>query len=162
MIEAEVEARICAALEKALHERGAWATRRPTVRGLWRKAAEGRRGPKLAPEGVDVVVSVSPRSFDTFGVGTCDMDVAIELSVRIDLCPAGGSLDAYAGPIAGLLQEWNRTLDCGNDCGLAVDGEFIPGGLQLTGGSGPYIDDGTGVWSVTYNFRLRGTVVDAA
>lgn len=161
MIEPEVEARVCASIERALAARGAWAARRPAVRGLWRKAAEERRGPKLAPDGALVVVGVSPRAFDTFGIGTCEMSVSVKLSVRIDLCPAGAALDAYAGPIAELLQEWNRTMGCENPCGLDVPGAFTPGGLWLTGGEGPNIDDDTGVWSVTYNFTLRGVVVDA-
>lgn len=157
-----MEARICAALEKALQEGGAWAARRPAVRGRWRSAAELRRGPKLAPEGVEIVVSVSPRSFDTFGIGTCEMDVVITLSIRIDLCPANAALDAYAGPIADLLQEWNRTMDRMTPCGLDVDGEFTPGGLRLTGGTGPDVDEGAGVWSVTYNFTLRGSIIEPA
>ena len=156
MIEAEIEGRICEALERAIGG-SAWRTARsPEVRGLWRDAADVRRGPELGQAGVVADVTVSPRAFGTFGIGTCSMDVTIELSVRIDLCPAEASLETYAGPIADLLQEWNRTMDCAHPCGLAVEGEFQPGGLNLRGGEGPTLDREAGVWSVTFAFTLIG------
>ena len=161
MIEAEIEARICAAIEEAVAERVNWGGRLPRVSGLWRCAAEVRRGPELGQVGVSVYVAVSPRSFDTFGISTCAMDVSIALSVRIDLCPGSADLEKYAGPISELLQRWNRTMDCEHPCGLAVEGEFQPGGLQVTPGSGPALDRASGVWAVTFNFTLRGSIPDA-
>ena len=52
-------------------------------------------------------------------------------------------------------------MNCNNHCGMAVEGEFEPGGLQMVGGSGPVFEREAAIWSVTFNFTLRGTVLEA-
>ena len=53
-------------------------------------------------------------------------------------------------------------MDCDHPCGMAVEGEFAPGGLQMTGGVGPELDRDAAMWSVTFNFTLRGAIVPAS
>ena len=150
MIEKSIEANIIAAIQ-ALGLTGL------VVRGAWQAAAEGEVKDTEDSSPAALAVAVSPRSFETFGFGICSMDVTLALVVRIDLCPTGAALETFVDPIANLLQKWNLTLDCTNDCNLGTDG-FTPGGLQMSGGSGPETDREACVWSVAFNFTIRGTV----
>lgn len=155
MIEKKIEANIVAAV-KALGLSGL------DVRGAWQSADVGEvKDMESDSAPAALAVTVSPRSVETFGIGVCAMDVALALVVRIDLSPTGSALETYVAPIAEMLTRWNRTMDCVNPCGMAVEGEFAPGGLQLTGGSGPELDRDLGVWAVTFNFTLRGTILEA-
>lgn len=151
MIEKTIEANIIAAVE-ALGLDGL------VVRGAWQAAAvgtvKGAETESSAPAAL--AVAVSPRAFEQFGFGICSMDVRLVLAVRTDLCPTGAELETFADPIANLLETWNATMDCDHDCGLAVSGRFQPGGLQMTGGEGPTFDRQLSIWSVTFNFSLRG------
>lgn len=150
MIEKSIEANIIAAIA-ALDLPGL------DIHGAWQAAAEGEVKDTEDSSPAALAVAVSPRSFETFGFGICSMDVTLALVVRIDLCPTGAALETFVDPIANLLQKWNLTLDCTNDCNLGTDG-FTPGGLQMSGGSGPETDREAGVWSVAFNFTIRGTV----
>ena len=156
MIEKDIEANIIAAIQ-TLDLPGI------DIRGAWQTAAAGEvKDTESDSAPAALFVHVGPRSFETFGVGVCSMDVALSLAVRIDLCPTGAALETYADPIADLLQSWNLTMDCDHPCGMAVEGEFAPGGLQMSGGSGPEIDRDAGVWSIVFNFTLRGAIVPAS
>ncbi len=155
MLEKSIEANIIAAIE-ALNLTGL------DIHGAWKAANAGEvKDEESDGAPATLVVAVSPRSVETFGIGVCSMDVALSLVVRTDLNPTGAALETYVAPIADLLTRWNRTMDCVNPCGMEVEGEFAPGGLQLTGGSGPELDRDLCIWTVVFNFTLRGTVLDA-
>ena len=154
MIEKSIEANIIAAIE-ALNLTGL------VVTGAWKAANAGEVKGTEDSSKAALAVAVSPRSFETFGFGICTMAVALSLAVRTDLCPTGAELETYVDPIANLLQRWNLTMGCAHPCGMAVEGKFEPGGVQMSGGSGPDLDREAGVWSITFNFTIRGTAIQA-
>lgn len=154
MIEKSIEANIISAIQ-ALNLTDL------TVSGAWQAENEGEVKGTEESSPAALAVAVAPRSFETFGFGICSMEVAIALTVRTDLCPTGAALETYVDPVANLLQTWNLTMDCAHPCGMAVEGKFEPGGLQMSGGSGPDLDSEAGVWSITFNLTLRGTLLDA-
>lgn len=154
MIEKSIEANIISAIQ-ALNLTGL------TVSGAWQAANEGEVKDTEDSSPAALAVAVAPRSFETFGFGICSMEVEISLAVRTDLCPTGAALETYVDPIANLLQTWNLTMDCAHPCGMAVEGKFEPGGLQMSGGSGPDLDREAGVWSITFNFTIRGTAIQS-
>ena len=151
MIEKDLEAAIISALE-------ALALTGLEIHGAWQAAAEGTvKDMEDSAAVAGLAVAVSPRVFDTFGISTANFDVALSLAVRADQSPTGAALETYADPIANLLSRWNLELCHGNDCGLGVSG-FVPGGLQMTGGSGPTFDRDAAAWSIIYSFTLRGNI----
>ena len=155
MIEKSIEANIIAAIA-ALNLPGL------DIHGAWQAVNAGEvKDEESDGAPATLAVAVSPRSVETFGIGVCSMDVALSLVIRTDLNPTGAALETYVARIADLLTRWNRTMDCVNPCGMEVEGEFAPGGLQLTGGSGPELDSDLCVWTVVFNFTLRGTILDA-
>lgn len=155
MLEKSIEANIIAAIE-ALNLTGL------DIHGAWQAANAGEVKDEEAPAApATLYVRVGPRSFETFGIGVCSMDVVFSLVIRTDLNPTGAALETYVDPIADLLQSWDNTMSCNNPCGMAVDGEFAPGGLQMVGGSGPTFEREAAIWSVVFNFTLRGTILDA-
>ena len=154
MIEKSIEANIISAIQ-ALNLTGL------TVSGAWQAANEGEVKDTEDSSPAALAVAVAPRSFETFGFGICSMEVALSLAVRIDLCPTGAALETYVDPIANLLQTWNLTMDRAHPCGMAVEGKFAPGGLQMSGGSGPDLDREAGIWSITFNFTIRGTAIQS-
>lgn len=155
MIEKSLEANIISAIQ-ALNLAGL------SVRGMWQPVASGNvAGEEDASSPAALVVRVSPRGFDTFGVSVASFTVTMSLVMRVDLCPTGTAIETFAEPIAALLQKWNLTLNCANDCGLGVDGEFVPGGIQVPSGDGPTFDEESCVWSVIFSFTVRGAVVEA-
>ena len=155
MLEKSIEANIIAAIE-ALNLTGL------DIHGAWKAANAGEVKDEEAPAApATLYVRVGPRSFETFGIGVCSMDVVFSLVIRTDLNPTGTALETYVDPIADLIQSWNNTMNCNNPCGMAVEGEFAPGGLQMVGGSGPEFDREMCIWTVVFNFTLRGTVLDA-
>jgi hypothetical protein len=156
MLEKSIEANIIAAIE-ALNLTGL------DIHGAWQAANAGEVKDEEAPAApATLTVHVGPRSFETFGIGVCSMDVVFALVIRTDLNPMGTALETYVDPIADLLQSWNNTKNCNNPCGMAVEGEFVPGGLQMVGGSGPVFEREAAIWSVTFNFTLRGSIVESA
>ena len=150
MIEKSIEANVISAVE-SLGLPGL------AVRGAWQAAEDGDVKDVEGSSPAALAVAISPRKFETFGFSTCSMEVALALVVRTDLCPSGTALETYADPIASLLQAWNLTLDCDHDCGLGTDG-FVPGGLQMAGGTSPEVNRDAATWSITFNFTLQGTV----
>ena len=155
MIEKTIEANIIAAIQ-ALGLPGI------DIHGAWLVADVGKvKDEESDSAPATLRVAVSPRSVETFGIGVCSMEVALSLVIRTDLNPTGAALETYVAPIADLLTRWNRTMDCVNPCGMEVEGEFAPGGLQLTGGSGPEYDRDLCIWTVVFNLTLRGTLLDA-
>ena len=155
MLEKSIEANIISAIE-ALNLTGL------DIKGAWQAANAGEVKDEEAPAApATLYVRVGPRSFETFGIGVCSMDVVFSLVIRTDLNPTGTALETYVDPIADLIQSWNNTMNCNNPCGMAVEGEFAPGGLQMVGGSGPEFDREMCIWTVVFNFTLRGTVLDA-
>lgn len=154
MIEKDIEAKIVAAVE-ALGLPGL------VVRGAWQAAAAGEvKDEESASAPAALFVHVGPRSFETFGICIASMDVALLLAIRADLCPTGSALETYADPIAAILTRWNMEMCHTEDCGMAVDG-FTPGGVQMSGGSGPEFDRDASSWSIVWNFTLRGYVAHA-
>ena len=155
MLEKSIEANIIAAIAD-LNLDGL------DIHGAWQAANAGEvKDEESDGAPATLAVAVSPRSVETFGICVCSMNVALSLVVRTDLDPTGAALETYVAPIADLLTRWNRTMDCVNPCGMEVEGEFAPGGLQLTGGSGPEFDREMCIWAVVFNFTLRGTLLDA-
>lgn len=152
MIEKSIEANIIAAIE-ALNLTGL------VVHGSWQAANVGEVKDTEDSSLAALAVAVSPRSFETFGFGICSMEVALSLAVRTDLCPTGAALETYVDPIANLLQKWNLEMDCDHPCGMGVEGKFDPGGLQMSGGSGPELDREAGIWAITFNFAIKGVAV---
>ena len=156
MLEKSIEANIIAAIE-ALNLTGL------DIHGAWQATNAGEVKDEEAPAApATLYVRVGPRSFETFGIGVCSMDVVFSLVIRTDLNPTGAALETYVDPIADLLQSWNNTMDEENPCGMAVEGEFAPGGMQMVGGSGPVFEREAAIWSVTFNFTLRGSIIESA
>ena len=155
MLEKSIEANIIAAIE-ALNLTGL------DIHGAWQAANSGEVKDEEAPAApATLYVRVGPRSFETFGIGVCSMDVVFSLVIRTDINPTGTALETYVDPIVDLFQSWNNTMNCNNPCGMAVEGEFAPGGMQMVGGSGPTFEREAAIWSVLFNFTLRGTVLEA-
>ena len=152
MLEQQLEAQIVSAIE-ALGLSGL------TVRGAWQSVFAGNVKNLEEPEDAAILdVAVSPRSFDSFAHPAVTFDVALSLTIRSDVYPSGAALSGFAGPVLDLISSWNLALFAnGSDCGLAVEGVFAPGGLQLMGGSAP--DYGEGRWTIGINFTLKGTLL---
>lgn len=148
LIEQSIEAKLVERI-KALGFEGV------PVFGVWSPTASGVVKGTEGDAAAAIVVRVSPRTFDTFGICEATMDVSITLTVRIDLCPTGAEIAEYWGGISDLVAEWNLAATGAELADFAVDG-FEPGGVHVTGGEGPVLDGGA--WTVTQDLSLRGTV----
>lgn len=149
MLEKDVEEAIVAAVD-GLGLQGL------SVRGSWQVVAAGAVKGAEDESAAALVVKVAPRSFPMFGVCEVDLDVTLALAVRVDLDADGAKLVEYADAIGELIQGWNL-VEAGDELtDLAVPGVFEPGGVQVTGGTGP--ENENGAWTVVQNFTLRGTV----
>lgn len=150
MLEKDIETKIIEAVE-ALELPGLW------INGGWQVATAGSlKGSEDPRAKAALVVKVGPRTFETFGICMLALDVTITLAVRADLCPRGEELVTYADAVAGLLQDWNLVESGEELTALQVEGTFDPGGVQITGGSGPDFTEGT--WTVQWSLTIRGTI----
>ena len=126
------------------------------VRGSWQVAAAGLVKGAEGDCTAALVVKVAPRSFPTFGICEVDLAVTLALAVRADLDADGAKLVEYTDAIGELIQGWNL-VEAGDELtDLSVPGVFEPGGVQVTGGTGPEFENGA--WTVVQNLTLRGTV----
>lgn len=127
------------------------------VIGLWQPTDEGvLKCLEKSQSVAGIVVKVSPRQFDTFGISDVSMTVNIVLSVRIDKCPTGTLLVDYYNKIENLVQEWNLKQTGQELEDFTVDG-FYPGGLDA-GANGPDLNRDTMSWTVSWTITLRGAV----
>lgn len=150
MVEMELEEKIVDAV-KALGVEGL------AVKGLWQTASSGDlKGLEDAAAPAAAAVMVGPKSFDRYGICEASFDCAIALAVRMDLDASGRILAHAAAAVSDLLQRWNLVESGDGLADLATRGGFAPGGVQLSGGSGPTLADGA--WAATWDFTVRGTV----
>ena len=129
------------------------------VRGMWALAASGEVKGEDAGDAAAAVVSVSPRSFDSFAHPAVTFDISVSVVIRTDLCPAGEMVKICSQRLMDMFGQWNVSLHAGadDDCGFSVPG-FRPGGIQLTGGMGPAFNRSKCIWTVDFNLTLKGVV----
>lgn len=154
MIEKALEACVVGALKAAYEHADVGGV---VVRGAWQRVDDGLVKGLEGGEAADVFVQVAPRSYDVFGISIVTFNVLVALDVRAEHSPDGAMLEECAAPIAGWLESVNAQMNCENDCGLGAEG-FVPGSVQLSGGSGPNFDADAGAWRVTWNFSVRGNI----
>ena len=152
MIEREIEA----SLVRRIKAMGLDGVR---VRGLWEPAEAGTVKGEEGREAACITVCVSPKQFESFGLCEVSMAVTLELAVRIDMDPTGGTVPEVWERLAALLEEWNMAETGADLADFAVEG-FDPGGVQVSGGEGPAFDGGA--WTVSQGLTLRGTVPHGA
>lgn len=125
--------------------------------GLWQTTDEGvLKCVEKSNAVAGVVVKVSPRSYDTFGMSDVSMIVNIVLNVRIDKCPTGDKLVEYYTKIQSLVQEWNLKQVGQELDDFVVDG-FYPGGVEASA-AGPDLSKENMSWTVSWTIDLRGAV----
>lgn len=128
------------------------------VSGIWQPVEDGAvKGAENAGAIAGLAVSVAPRTFDTFTVCECAMEVRMSLVVRIGRDVTGHDLVTYADAILTLLTRWNLD-EYGDWCEeLAVDG-FDPSGIRVHTATAPAVDRGAGHASIDFGFTLKGSV----
>ena len=151
MVEKDIEKKIIDRIE-GLHLEGL------AVSGLWQPSATGIvKGTERSGAPAGLLVKVNPKGFATFGISEVSMDIALCLTVRIDMCPTGEELAAFCDPISRLLDHWNM-VQCGEELeDFTVDG-FDPGGIRVNQGTGPELDRQMKVWTVCYGLTLEGSI----
>lgn len=129
--------------------------------GSWQKSEEGT---VKSEEGADsralVVVGVAPRSYDSFSLPEISFDCVVSVVIRVDQCPTGSELEEIYEPISDLLETWNTVNTGEMITDLTIDDRFSPGGVNVSGGSGPEYRDGS--WIINNRFTLRGTLLQAS
>ena len=106
--------------------------------------------------GVLLVVKVSPRSYSSPTIPTCNIDVTVQLNTRADIDFQGKT---YLDVCAVLMEQWEKWQRCMEDAheDFTIPDRFTIVGFQLGKGT-TAIDGDKTIWQYTTNFTLFGVV----
>lgn len=101
------------------------------------------------------------RVADDFG-WLCPISIqfSIGLVFRAEAYPNAGRVAAVLGPILDAVTAWARETDGvqGAEPGALETDGFMPGGVRMDGGEGPYFDGASSAWRAVVNFTIRGRI----
>ena len=152
IVEREIEERLKAKFAAALGDDAA-ALR---IVGSWDVAAAGEVKGKGDSSPAVLAVAVGIRSYDSFCSPQADLACSAVLLVRRDACPTGAALADLIEPLLDLFHNWNAEYDAVSDD--LTTKCFHPGGFRLDSGSSPEYDEAAAVWTVPFDFTLRGVI----
>lgn len=154
---AQLEAKICAAVDAAL---GAWASgaaRNPVVRGAFGEAGTAARGPNLKPVGVTVDVAVAPPAYERFELNKAVFACALAVSFsNASAAAAEATVKSTCAALERLLFSWLTDREALRD-DLGSEG-LRPFAAVPAGGIPPTYDRDRDLWSVIFNFSVTAIV----
>lgn len=104
-------------------------------------------------------IAAKPRLYDEFMTPIASVNVTLTLAAKIERCPTGSVFAEFADQIMGVLQSWQDDVaTVQNDLSTR---HFNAAGFQLNGGTPPSCMRTTGVWTMDFDFTVRGVVVAA-
>ena len=149
MIEKNVEAAIITAIENL-------GLPNIDIVGLWQPTATGIvKATEKSNSDAALVISIPPKSFDTFGICEVSLEVSMTLTVRVEKDATGSKLLQYVEPINAMLESWNMSEEH-DELEALITEDFYPGGIRVNAGSGPTWDPSSKTWSVEFSFTVRG------
>lgn len=101
-------------------------------------------------------VKTQPRSYSSPTTPTCQIDVAVVLTIRADVDFSGKNYLEVCDLLMGLFENWQKCLDDAH-ADFSISGEFSCAGFQLGSGATAVDPDKT-VWQYTHNFTVYGVV----
>lgn len=103
-----------------------------------------------------VVVKVSPRSYSSPTIPTCQIDIKVSLALRADVDFSGKNYLDVCDILMSRFEIWQKCLDDAHE-DFHIPGEFSIVGFQLGNGTTAMDPDKT-IWQYTHDFTIYGVV----
>ena len=155
MIEQDVQNRVAEAL-------AALGFSDMVIRGNFMPAPVGEVMGEEDPK-ADILADIftGMRVADDFG-WLCPISIqfSIGLVFRAEAYPNAARVADVMGPILDAVTAWARETDGvqGDQPGALETDGFMPGGVRMDGGEGPYFDGASSAWRAVVNFTIRGRI----
>lgn len=132
------------------------------IRGSYMESAVGDVMGEEDPK-ADILADIvtGQRVADDFG-WLCPISIqfSIGLVFRAEAYPNAARVADVLGPILDAVTAWAREIDGvqGDHPGALETDGFMPGGVRMDGGEGPYFDGASSAWRAVVNFTIRGRI----
>ncbi len=132
------------------------------IRGSYMESAVGDVMGEEDPK-ADILADIvtGQRVADDFG-WLCPISIqfSIGLVFRAEAYPNAARVADVLGPILDAVTAWAREIDGvqGDQPGALETAGFMPGGVRMDGGEGPYFDGASSAWRAVVNFTIRGRI----
>jgi hypothetical protein len=132
------------------------------IRGSYMESAVGEVMGEEDPK-ADILADIvtGQRMADDFG-WLCPISIqfSIGLVFRAEAYPNAARVADVLGPILDAVTAWARETDGvqGDQPGALETEGFMPGGVRMDGGRGPYFDGASSAWRAVVNFTIRGRI----